>query len=162
MKKYKHLLIAIVLPLVSVVSVFAGNPDRQGEAGAYELTINHWARGASYVNCSRTLGVEATYLNPAGVGRLQTTELVLASTAYLRGTGITYSAAGFGLKLNENSAVAVSVAAMDFGNIAKTTAAQPEGLGADFRPLYTNIGITYAYTFEKRLSVGATDRKSVV
>lgn len=34
--------------LVSAVS-FAGNPDRQGEAGANQLLINPWARAQVYM-----------------------------------------------------------------------------------------------------------------
>ncbi|MFM8489243.1 MAG: DUF3308 domain-containing protein, partial [Bacteroidota bacterium] len=53
--------------LVSAVS-FAGNPDRQGEAGANQLLINPWARSAGLheANTSGTSGVEAMYLNVAG------------------------------------------------------------------------------------------------
>ena len=29
---------------LTTVRIFGGNPDRQGEAGAYELLLNPWAR----------------------------------------------------------------------------------------------------------------------
>ena len=48
--------------------VEAGNPDRQGEAGAYELLMNPWARSAGLhtMTTSMIMGVEALRLNPAG------------------------------------------------------------------------------------------------
>ena len=37
---------SILLCILFVASVSAGNPDRQGEAGAYELLMNPWARSS--------------------------------------------------------------------------------------------------------------------
>ena len=65
-----------------VASAFAGNPDRQGEAGAYELLINPWARSAGLhtmtTACIR--GVEALQLNPAGLARVKGTEIGLSNS----------------------------------------------------------------------------------
>ena len=43
----------------------AGNPDRQGEAGAYELLLNPWARSAGLhtISTSMIKGVESMRLN---------------------------------------------------------------------------------------------------
>ena len=67
MNKFIYILFAVVMSLTMCHSAFAGNPDRQGEAGAYELLMNPWARsaglhsmGTSFVN-----GVEAMRLNVA-------------------------------------------------------------------------------------------------
>jgi hypothetical protein len=159
MKQYKHIVGTLALAFGMAASAFAGNPDRQGEAGAYELTINPWARGVVFVNCSKAVGVEATYLNPAGVGRIMgSSELLISRTNYLQGTGIGINAGGFAMKLNENSAFGISLMSMDFGDIQVTTTDLPEGTGGTFSPSFINIGATYSYTFEKHLSVGITAR----
>ncbi len=159
MKQYKQIISTLALAIGMTATAFAGNPDRQGEAGAYELTINPWARGAVFVNSSRAVGVEATYLNPAGVGRISAkSELLLSRTNYLQGTGIGINAGGFALKLSETSAFGISLMSMDFGTIPVTTTDLPEGTGGTFSPSFINIGLSYAYTFEKRLSVGLTAR----
>jgi hypothetical protein len=158
MKKYQHILSTALLCTGLASAAWAGNPDRQGEAGAYELSINPWARGAVFFNCARTLGVEATYLNPAAIGRSNGSELLLCRTNYLQGSGVGINAAGTAIKFNDNSSIGISLMAMDFGKEPVTTAAQPEGTGATFEPSFVNIGLSYAYTFEKRLSVGLTVR----
>ena len=113
MKKYQHICSTALLAIGLATTTFAGNPDRQGEAGAYELSINPWARGAVFVNCSRAIGVEATYLNPAAVGRAGS-EVLVARTNYLQGTGIGINAAGAAIKFNDKSAIGISLMTMDF------------------------------------------------
>jgi hypothetical protein len=56
--KYIYLLPCMLLLLAG--TVFAGNPDRQGEAGANQLLINPWARSAGL----HTMGTA----NVTGVG----------------------------------------------------------------------------------------------
>ena len=159
MTTYKQLLGACAIIATAATTAFAGNPDRQGEAGAYELTINPWARSNVFYNCSRVMGVEATYLNPAGLGASGSgTEILLSRTNYLQSTGIGINAVGAAIQLKEGSNVGISLGSMDFGDIAVTTTDQPEGSGATYRPAFFNIGLSYAYTFEKHISVGATVR----
>jgi hypothetical protein len=161
MNKYQHtyqrLFSTAALCISLGVTAIAGNPDRQGEAGAPELTINPWARGTIFVNCARSLGVEATYLNPAAVGRMGS-EIVIARTNYLQGSGLGINAAGAAIKFNDKSAIGISLMSMDFGEIEATSSTMPEGTGAKYQPSFVNIGLSYAYTFEKRLSVGLTAR----
>ena len=54
----------MILPVI----MFAGNEDRVGEAGAYELLINPFPRSAGWglANMSQVSGFEAIFLNPAG------------------------------------------------------------------------------------------------
>ena len=94
----------------------AGNPDRQGEAGAYELLMVPYARtaGLHLMNTAFISGVESIRLNVAGLARINKTEITLGSTQYLKGTGITMSGTiivltkvvrrlGAGLKDNEKT-----------------------------------------------------------
>lgn len=160
MNKFSKIAVVLSITALTNFQAQAGNPDRQGEAGAYELTINPWGRSAVLFNTSRALGVEAMYLNPAGLSYMtgnSRTEVILARTNYLQGTGISINTIGLAQKLGENSTLGVNLNSMSFGDIPVTTTDQPEGIGATFSPRFINVGLSYAYAFEK-ISVGATFR----
>lgn len=159
MKKIIYTLIGCAT-LLSSSTVFAGNPDRQGEAGAYELLFNPWARSAGFNNLTtaNVSGVEAMFLNPAGLGRINNLEFSASHTRYFVGTGISFSAVGFGKHIGDNGVFGLSIMNVDFGRIPVTTTNQPEGTGNTFRPIFLNIGASYAHVFSERISVGVTAR----
>lgn len=140
--------------------MMAGNPDRQGEAGAYELLLNPWARSAGLHTLSTSMikGVESMRLNVAGLVHIPKTQVLIGHTRYLVGTGINLNAIGLGQKVGKNGALGLSLMAMDFGDIAVTTTDQPEGTGASFSPNFFHLGISYAHIFENKVSVGFTLR----
>lgn len=139
---------------------FAGNPDRQGEAGAYELLMIPYARvaGLHALSTANVTGVDAIRLNVAGLGRTEGSEVNIGHSRYLVGTGINMNALGFASKIGENGAMGFSLMALDFGDIPVTTTDQPEGTGSTFSPSFFNLGLSYAYTFENKVSVGVTLR----
>jgi len=154
------ILLALVLVISPMVSLQAGNPDRQGEAGAYELLMVPYARtaGLHLMNTAFISGVESIRLNVAGLARINKTEVVLGSTQYLKGTGINMSALGLAQKAGKNGAFGFSLMALDFGDIPVTTTLQPEGTGSNFSPTFFNLGLSYAHIFENKISVGVTLR----
>jgi hypothetical protein len=160
MTKYISILLLSLIMVVFAQEAKAGNPDRQGEAGAYELVINPWARssGVHSMMASRVQGVEALRINPAGLGRINQTEVLLARSIYLQGTGININALGIGQKVGKNGTLGISLMSIDFGDIPITTSAQPEGVGGTYSPSFFNLGIAYSHTFEKKISVGVTGR----
>ncbi len=149
----------LILLLFVAPSLFAGNPDRQGEAGAYELVMNPWARSAGLhsINIGSVQGVEAMRMNPAGINRIRNTEILLAQTRYLIGTDIKLNALGLARKVGKHGAFGVSIMAVDFGDIKVTTDALPEGTGVTYSPSFFNLGIGYSHSFEK-VNVGALIR----
>lgn len=151
---------AIIAFLALVNTAWAGNPDRQGEAGAYELLLNPWARSAGLhtLNTSFISGVEALRLNPAGLVRVNQLEVVLSRANYLQGTDIGLNALGLSRKVGNNGAFGFSLMAMDFGDIEVTTTDQPEGTGATYSPNFFHIALSYAHVFENKVSVGITFR----
>jgi hypothetical protein len=150
-----RIIYAFVLVCFTAVWSFAGNPDRQGEAGAPELLMNPYAQSAGLhtMNTSTVGGVEAMRLNVAGLARVEGTEFVASYGIYLEGVGINMSAFGFARSIGENGTIGVSVMTLDFGDIPITTTDQPEGTGATFSPTFLNIGAGYAHSFDK-VSVG--------
>jgi opacity protein-like surface antigen len=146
--------------LVFCISLFGGNPDRQGEAGANELLLNPWARSAGLhsLTTSYISGVEAMRLNVAGLVRIKRMQLAISHAKYLEGSGVNMNAVGLAQKMGDNGALGVSLMAMDFGDIAVTTTDQPEGTGATFSPNFFHIGVSYAHIFDNKISVGFTFR----
>ena len=134
----------------------AGNPDRQGEAGAYELLLNPWARssGLFHINTASVRGVEAMRINIAGLPRINSLEINLSGANYLQGTGIRMNAFGISRKLKNGAALGLSLTSLNFGENKVTTEDQPEGTGANFSPNFFNIALGYAFTFENKVSVG--------
>ncbi len=151
----------VILSLISILNtnLFAGNPDRQGEAGAYELLINPWARGASLnsLNVSRVKGCEASFINPAGYGRIKRQEVLGGHTRWLVPSGITINSFGYTTKM-KSGALSVSMMSVDLGNIKVTTTSAPEGTGATYKPTFFNLGVGYAHNFGEKVSVGTTVR----
>ncbi len=137
--------------------VMAGNPDRQGEAGANQLLINPWARSAGLhsMNASNTVGSEAMYLNVAGLARVSGSQIQLGHTRYI--ADINLNALGFAAPIGKGGSVfGVSLVALDMGKLELTTTDTPEGSGATFSPTYFNLGLSFAHVFENKVSVGVT------
>jgi hypothetical protein len=153
MKKALYTILAI---LAFFQLAIAGNPDRQGEAGAYELLMNPWARSAGLhsMTTANVQGVEANWINVAGLSRINKTEVAFSTADYLRGTDIRMSSFGLSQRVGKSGAFGLSIMSLNFGDIAVTTTAQPEGTGAFFSPSFFNIGFGYAHTFENKVSVG--------
>jgi opacity protein-like surface antigen len=160
MTKYISTLLLCLILVISTQEAEAGNPDRQGEAGAYELLMNPWARssGVHGMMASRVQGVEAMRINPAGLGRISQTEVLLSRSIYLQGTGINLNALGIGQKVGKNGTIGISLMSVDFGDIPITTSAQPEGVGGTYSPSFFNLGLAYSHTFDKKISVGVVGR----
>lgn len=155
--KRRYWPIILLIPVIFFADgLCAGNPDRQGEAGAYELTMNPWARAAGLhtMTTSMISGVEALWLNPAGLARINRTELLIGHTQYLRGSGISMNALGFAQKMGKNGVLGFNLVSLDFGDILVTTTQLPGGTGATYSPSFFNLGVSYAYTFENKVSVG--------
>ncbi|MGH1434733.1 MAG: PorV/PorQ family protein [Lewinella sp.] len=150
------------LCLFLTASLWAGNPDRQGEAGAVQLLLNPWASSAGLhsMNTSFVRGVEAIRVNPAGMARVNKTEFSLGSANYLQGADIQLNALGLTQKVGENSAFGFSLMSVNFGDILVTTTElpDPDPDGPTYNINFFNIGLSYAHVFENKVSVGVTLR----
>ena len=155
---YRLLISSVILSFVlTPMSTFAGNKDRAGEAGAGQLLINPWARsnGLGGSNSAMVRGLEAQFLNVAGITHTNKTELIFTHTNYLKGTGTTISAFGLSQRLGENGGVfALSVVSFNYGDVDITTVDQPDGGIGTYSPKQSNINISYAKTFSKSISGG--------
>lgn len=148
----------ILTALMSVVagSGFAGNPDRQGQAGASELLLNPWGRSAGLhsMSTSSVQGVEAMRINIAGLSRISKFEIGVSNNRLFSGTGMNFNSLGMGFKMGKSSALGIEFASLDFGQIPVTTVNQPAGTGGYFSPSFFQLGLGYSYTYANKISVG--------
>lgn len=146
--------------LITLAS-YAGNSDRTGQAGAAELLINPWARstGLAGANSSNVKGLEATYLNVAGIAFTKRTELIFSHNNWLgSAAGIKINSFGFTQRVGETGGLALSVMSMSFGDIPITTYDQPEPNLGTFSPSFVNMGLSYAKGFSDNIYGGMTVR----
>ena len=120
------------------------------------MLINPFVRSSGWgsANSASVAGLEAQYLNVAGVAHTEKTELLAARTNWLVGTGISINSFGFSQKLGNASALAFGVMAMDFGDIPVTTVEQPEGNIGTFKPQFLNMNLSYAKEFSNSIFGG--------
>lgn len=149
-------MISLVFTLV-LGQAYAGNKDRAGEAGAGQLLINPWARsnGLGGANSASVVGLEAQFLNVAGIAHTNSTELIFSNTTWLKGSGTNIAAFGLSKKIGENGGViALSVVSLSYGDIDITTVEQPEGGIGTFSPKQSNINLSYAKAFSNSIYGG--------
>jgi hypothetical protein len=134
----------------------AGNPDRQGEAGASELLMNPWARSSGMHSMSTAFvsGLESMRINVAGLGRINKFEGSYSNARLFEGSGMGMNALGLGFRIKESSVLGITFTALDFGDIPVTTVNLPEGTGGFLNPSFFNLGVGYAYTYQNKISVG--------
>jgi hypothetical protein len=161
MKKISGLLTFLAV-FTCYQAVFAGNPDRVGQAGATELLINPWSRSSGWngANTAEIFGVEALNFNPSGIISIPNTEILFSRTIWLSGSDININAFGLVQKIGKEKtgAIGLSVTSFDFGKIEITTVDQPEGGLGTFSPQFTNIAVAYAHKFSNRIRTGLTVR----
>ncbi|MDL2311687.1 PorV/PorQ family protein [Bacteroidales bacterium OttesenSCG-928-B11] len=169
--KYRKLIIVALISFCAVsTSLFAGNTDRTGQAGAQHLLIDPWAKsnGWGSAGVSEIAGLESIYSNVAGIARGQNTEFGFSRTQYLSGSdnGIGINSFGITQRLRKKDKISgeyrelgyigISLFTMNFGEIDRTTVEQPEGNMGTFSPTLSYVGIHYAYKFNNYIYGGAS------
>ena len=146
--------------VVYTIRSFAGNPERVGSAGAQELLINPFASSSGWAgaNSSNAHGLEATFLNTAGLAYTDKTEVIFSRTSWLGGAGIYINNFGFSQHVGETGTIGLNIMALNAGSIPITTVDNPEGGLGTFNPLYINIGLSYAKRFSDNIFGGGTIR----
>lgn len=151
--------VAFLMGLVSLPAS-AGNSDRAGQAGATELLINPWARSSGFgsANTASVRGLEAQFLNVAGMAFTNKTEILFSNTQWLVGSGVMINSFGISQKIGEAGVIGLGIMNMSFGEIDITTSELPEGGVGTFSPNYLNIGVSYAKNFSNSINGGVTVR----
>jgi hypothetical protein len=152
--------ITTIFILAALVSVYAGNPDRQGQAGAPELLMNPWGRSAGLhsMSTSSAMGIEAMRINIAGLSRINSLEVGISNNRLYAGSGLNFNAAGIGFKLGKTGTMGIELGSLDFGDIPITTVDQPAGTGGFLNPSFFQIGLGYSVLYANKISVGGMVR----
>lgn len=147
---------AVAGAVLSCSGAFAGNEDRVGSAGATQLLVNPWARstGIGDAGVSHVNGLEATFLNVAGLAFTEKTQIKFDRTNWLGSAGIGLNSAGIAQRVSESSVIAVSIQSMNFGDIDITTVDLPEGGIGVFTPRVNIFNLGYARSFSASIYGG--------
>jgi hypothetical protein len=134
----------------------AGNEDRVGSAGASHLLVNPWARSAAFgdAGISSVNGLEATYMNIAGLAFTDKTQIKFNYSNWMGSAGIAMNSAGIAQRISETDVIAVSVQSLNYGDIPITTVANPEGNIGFFSPRANIFNVGYARAFSKSIYGG--------
>lgn len=155
-------LACILLIFAGIHTAKAGNPDRVGQSGAYELLINPWpaTSGMHGANMASIGGLEAIRNNVAGLINTRNLEFTASRSKYLLGTGINMNAFGFSKTLGERNtnAVAASITSFNIGDVERTTVQRPEGGQGTFTPSVVNVTVGYAKQFSNFIKGGVAFR----
>ena len=152
----KSLVGLLTASVVLSSSLFAGNEDRIGSAGASHLLINPWARGSAIgdAGVANMNGIEATFTNVAGLAFTDKTQIKFNYSNWMGNAGISLNSAGFAQRINESSVFSVSVQSLNYGDIPITTVANPEGNIGFFSPRANIFNVAYAKEFSSSISGG--------
>lgn len=153
MKKLSALAIVVSL---SAGSLFAGNPQRVGSAGASELLNNSWARNSGWgnVNTAGVRGVESVFLNIAGIANTENIEIAFSNTQWLSGSDITINSIGIVKSVGNSGALAFSLNNFSYGDLVVRTEAQPDGGIATISPYAAIITGGYSQKFTESIYGG--------
>ena len=142
---------------LAVSDLAAGGPERAGTAAAPELLIPVGARDMALggATVASSAGIGALHWNPAGLARgRDEAQLLFSTMSYVADIRVNYVAVSghFG----QLGSLALSVKALDFGDIPITTASQPDGTGATYSPTFLTTGVTWARPLSDRITQGGT------
>jgi hypothetical protein len=149
--------IAVTALAIMTSTTFAGNPERAGQGGAAELQINPFTRSSGWgmANTTGVKGLEATFLNIAGIAGVQKTEFLFSRTNYV--ADISINSFGFAHKLGGEdgaSALSLGLTSFNFGDFVRTTTDQPDGTLGTFRVATSILSVGYANRFTDKINGG--------
>lgn len=142
--------------IIASSNLFAGNPERAGQAGATQLLINPYGRSSGWAGANQAIsrGIESQFLNVAGTAFTKKTEINFARTNWLVGSGIYLNTFGFTQHVGETGAIGFGIVSLNAGKIDITTEEQPEGGLGTFNPTFQNISLSYAKGFSDNIYGG--------
>ena len=136
-------------------SLTAGTVRSQGTAGAAQLLIPVGAEtiALSGANAAGVTGVDALWLNVAGLAHHSSGFQGTVSTmSYIADINVTH--AGMIVSMGETGTFGMTIKALDFGDIPRTSAIAPEGDGQTFSPSFFTATVGFARAFSDRVNVG--------
>jgi hypothetical protein len=150
-----HKISFLLIALSVTVTLYAGNENNKGTAGAQELLLPAGARGLALGGSmiADIRGTEAIFWNPAGICRSpKSSEFMVSHFQYI--AGIDLNAAAFTHSFNEYGTIGAAIKSVSIGTITETTVDQPDGTGETFSPAFQTMCLSYARSFTDRAMAG--------
>lgn len=150
----KKLLIIAFLMLYTV-SAFAGQ-EKRGEAGFMFVKVPMGARETALgmSGLTSSTGAGAMYWNPANVSAADRPTFSFSYLNHFAGISSNYAAMSF--PMSDVGVFGVSFNYMSYGDITKTTEANPEGGIGNYSPYELAVGFGYSKQITDRVSGGMT------
>lgn len=154
-KIFGYLLVGF-LPLTTTVDLQA--QDKVGSTAAQFLGITAGARGSAMGSAYVALSDDASgmFWNPAGLARTNGNIISLSSMDWYVETQI--QDASVIIDGDSKGTFAMSVRALNYGEIDVTTIERPEGTGERFTPKDLTLAFTYSRFVTEKFSLGASAR----
>lgn len=139
-------------------NLFAGNSDRAGEAGAYELLITPQAKtmGMFGINSANVRGVDAFGTNIGGLAMNRKISVMANYTSWLSGTETSLMNLGVAGEISPGNNIGFNVNYLSYGKIPLTTTANGSTALGTFSPFMLNLGFSFARRFSKYVNGGVT------
>lgn len=152
----KILFVGIVILLLLPIMVTAQKVTKTGTTAAKFLSIGIGPRANSMGGAFSSISDDATaiYWNPAGISYSDKFQALFTYSSLFADIKLNY----FGLIVpaGDIGNFAVSVTAINYGELKVTTESQPEGTGETFTPGSYSFGLSYARNITEDFIVGAT------
>lgn len=154
--KIRIFVLLIALLAVSLTSVYAGNDNRIGTAGAQELRIPVGSRGTAMGGSiiADVYGVESMFWNPAGMANLIGTEAMFSHQPYIADIDVNY--VGAATAIEDFGTLGAAVKVVSIGDMEETTWDYPDGTGRIFSPSLSVLTVGYAKELTARVSFGVS------
>lgn len=144
---------ALIAP-VSAFSQITGNVSKVGTVAASFLEIEVGSRavgmGGAYV--AVVDDATAVYWNPAGLARINKSEVVLIHTNWLVGTSFDFVAIAF--PVGNSGTIGVSLTSLSTDEMEVRTVLLPDGTGERFSTTDISAGLSYAMDLTEKFSIG--------
>lgn len=141
-----------------VAASYAQNVTKTGTTAAKFLSIGVGPRANAMGGAFSAVANDASaiYWNPAGIAFSDQFQALFSYTGLYTGINVDY----LGVVVPSGNAgnFALSVTAVNYGNIGVTTEDQPDGTGETFSPASYEFGISYARNITQDFAVGATGK----
>lgn len=154
MKRVGTVFVGVLFGFAAANAQFAQGVSKVGTTGAAFLEMGIGARAVAMGNAfvGTSDDITALYWNPAGLARMENSEVTFMHANWFVDTKLDYASIAF--NLGTVGAFAMQITSFSVSPEPVRTVAQPEGTGEFFDGSSIALGIGYAYNITDRVSIG--------
>ncbi|RPH38263.1 PorV/PorQ family protein [bacterium] len=154
----KKSILFVTVCLLCSAGGFAQKPIRVGTTAANFLEIGFGAAGTAMGDAQVSMenDVSSIYWNPAGLARLEKSEVSFVTQPWIADMNASFAA--LGVVIPDFGTVGAGLILMDYGEIPVTTMTMQEGTGEKFSPQDMAIYLSYARNLADWFSLGVSGK----